>query len=115
MLGGVFFILIGFYWILVFWWTRISDNASQRVSFSVLTIIWFVLAMFFVGVTAALATEVYEHSQVIANFTSDLPCKEESMDTLPYHYNIIPLLALSSMILVWLVYLCLFLVNACCA
>ena len=111
MLGGVFFILVGLYWALVFWRTRISVGTS---SFSFLTILWFVLALLLVGTAAALAAEVYEYRNILANFTADIPCDSTDIvedSTLSYHFNLIPMLALGSMVILWIVYVCVFLVQ----
>ena len=114
MLGGAFFILVGLYWALVFWRTRISVGTSRRVSFSFLTILWFVLALLLVGTAAALAAEVYEYRNILANFTANIPCDSTDIvedSTLSYHFNLIPMLALGSMVILWMVYVCVFLVQ----
>lgn len=114
MLAGIFFILVGFYWISVFWWVKVSGSASKRVSFSFLTALWFILALLFVGIAAALATEVFEYRRILASFKKDRPCDDDmpNVPKVPYHFNIIPLLALASMVVLWVVHVCVFLVHA---
>ena len=123
MLGGVFFILVGLYWILVCWWVKASGGrASKKVSFSFLTALWFILALLLVGTAAALATEVFEHRHTLASWNKDTPCNGTNDDNfepddvpkVPYHYNIIPVLALASMVILWVVHVCVFFVHVVC-
>ena len=112
MAGGLLFLFLGFYWMLVFWWSRNRDD-FRKITFTVLMTVWFILALFFVGVLTALATEVYENSDVlIYNKTCD-PGEDHFLSH--NYYNLIPLMMLGGMTLVWLVHVCLFFITCCCS
>jgi flagellar biosynthesis protein FliP len=76
-----------------------------------MAIIWFILAMYFVGITAALATEVYEHKDMLANSTENIRNEAEKISD---SFNLIPLLTLVSLVGLWVVYVCVFLRVALC-
>lgn len=63
--------------------------------------------MFFIGVVSALATEVYEHKD---NIFYDKKCGKVSG-----HFHILPVLALGSMVILWVIYVCVFMANTFCA
>lgn len=119
MLSGVFFVLLGLFWLLVLWWSRPTRTPlpSHFRNFSVIALLWWTLCLYFMGVATALATEVYEQSDLIAtlgNATSkndyyrSMSVECEGGDTLEVPNNMVPLWALGSMAFLWLLYICIF-------
>lgn len=122
MLAGIFFILLGLYWLLVLWWSReCTDPLPLRYrNFTCMALLWWTLCMYFFGVVAALTVEVYEKSDLIVtlgNATSEdyhsmtAPCHgmggngEPYGDYLEVPNNMVPLWALCSMSMLWVIYL----------
>ncbi len=111
MLGGGFFILLGLYWMLVYWQIKVLRNASRKM----LMVLWFILAMVFVGTVVFLAVETYETKDFLIHKNRD-NCSSQAKNGdyyFPHHYQVLPLLTLGSMILLGLVYVCVFLSRLC--
>lgn len=71
IVAGVYFILLFLYWLLVFWWSKISIGASKNISFSLLTILWFFQSMLFVATASSLAIEIFEKQALIVHANLD--------------------------------------------
>lgn len=115
MLAGTFFILLGLYWLYVMWWSRPGRADALPLplrSFSTIALLWWTLCAYFFGIAAALATEVYENRRLIATLENATNEDHPSMsvwcgggDYLEVPNNMVPLWALISMALLWVMYL----------
>ena len=97
-LVGLFFILLGIFWALVFWWSKISNKASKLISFSLIVTLWFILCFFSVAIASALTTLiVVKHDHFV------------------FHgYLLVSVLGLGSIFMLWTVHFTVFLVNVFC-
>lgn len=98
ILAGLYFMFLTIYWIIVFWWSHMSRGGSKSISFTIITTLWIVLCLYFIGITSSLATEIYEHRNTVANFT------EISTQNFPVY-------TLGSMVLLWIGYILVFIAN----
>ena len=118
-LVGIFFILLGFYWILVFWWSKINRMSSNAVSFSVVVTLWFVLCLLSVAITSALTTQIVQYrNETIYIYKYDMMDDDNIMkdnDDCKRNSQIVALPAVGSILVLWTVQMCVFLVNACCS
>ena len=87
-----------------------TRGRSTTITFSFLTTLWIVLCLYFVGVTSALSTELYEHNFFIFFNSIDDRCKFNESFRDKFH-RIIPVLSLGSMIAMWVFYVTIFIVN----
>lgn len=114
MLAGIFFVLLGLYWVTVFWWSRSIHNhvPLHKRDFSPCEFLWWLLSLFFIGVLSSLATQVQEHHNEIFNDSRSgsgggMSISESNDDGLEAN-NWIILVALFSMVLFWLIYATIF-------
>ena len=122
MLAGLFFVLLGLYWLLVLWWSRPmrSSLPLHLRNFSTMALLWWVLCMYFVGVASALAVQVIECGDLImapgsegdGNVTlqGGIAVQCDNGDLLEVPNNMVPLWALCSMGVLWLIYILVFIV-----
>ena len=97
---GLFFILLGLFWALVFWWSKISKKASKIVRFPLIVTLWFVLCFYSVAITSALFTiTVKQHEEIEIRIEK---------------YSFFSALGLASVFLLWTVHAIVFFVNVCC-
>lgn len=105
-LVGVFFMLLGIYWILVYWWSRHGNNGpNAHRDFSPLAILWWLLSLYFTGVFFSLLTEAIDkrdHDYLGRNCSGQIDNRSVSC------YNWIVPSALSCMAAFELVYLLIF-------
>lgn len=118
MLAGTFFILLGLYWLYVLRWSRAGVDTLPHRSFSAIALLWWTLCMYFFGIAAALATEVFENSHLVASLGNATDEAHPSMSVLcvgteeylEVPNNLVPLWALTSMVLLWVLYIGVFVV-----
>ena len=114
IVAGIYFILLFLYWMLAFWWSKISVGSSKNISFSLLTILWFFHSMLLVATLSSLAIAIYERTELIIKLdidTNSTECSEMSYKDILR----LPLIAEGSMGLLCVIYFCVFLANVCCA
>ena len=97
-LTGIYYVFLWFFWVLVFWWRKIS---RRLISFSLVVILWFILCLVSVALASALVTEIVDHHEKIFNKTKD------------EHFEYLGVASLGSIVLLWTVHLSVFVVNVC--
>ncbi len=127
ILAGLFYIFIVLYWLLLYRWSRCSRTTkpTHQRSFSTMALLWWLLSMYFCGVTVALATQIYQHSDLIlsqgvSRVDNFVDCKynhnsdkwESNNDILYAPSNQLPLWTLGSMVMVVIVHFSVFIINA---
>lgn len=108
ILCGSYFIFLGFYWMIVFWWSRATMGRSTTITFSFLTTLWIVLCLYFIGVTSSLITELYHHH---CPFLFKVLQPHNNCSGNNTMFENIPFFSLSSMVILWLVYVAIFMLN----
>lgn len=105
MLVGVFFISLGIYWIVVYCWSRRAD--VHRHDFSPLALLWWLLSLYFTGLFFSLLTETID-KRIYKGDYLDKNCFGNDRINNVSCYNWIVPSALSSMVLLELVYVVIF-------
>lgn len=133
---GVLFICLGLYWPALYCWAHSkTKRQTHNRNFSTMTLLWWLLCMWLAALTAALGVEVYEHSDILlylggpdrktylhcpsptpfpppsALSSVAAPDHDSDPDILRVPTNTLPVWALGSLVLLILVYLCVFVVN----
>ena len=113
-LTGTFFIFLGFYWILVYWWVGRTDAPRHpHHDFSPLAFIWWLLSLYFTGIFLSLLTETLDqhlHNNTF-QFYNNVTCNTtDPKGNSNYCYDYDVLLALISMGSFLLIYLLIFVV-----
>ena len=103
MLCASYFIFAAFYWILVFWWSQVTERQPKTITFSFLTSLWIFLCLYFIGSTSALFSEIFHgRNRFIKNVINAGPANA---------YEVVPLITMLVMIIVWATYVSIFTLN----
>ncbi len=81
-----------------------SEVQTTTITFSFLYSFWMVLCLFFIGSMTSLIVELYHNQRYIT-------CLFNKDCTLNLVYKHVPFLSISSMLIVWLVYVFIFALN----
>ena len=65
ILSGVFFLLLGVYWSLLFWWTKNHSTPPIKRNFSTFVSFYWILSLYFAAVMSLLTCEVIRKYHVI--------------------------------------------------
>ncbi len=100
------FIFLGFYWMIVYWWSQVTKSQSKTITFGILTTLWLVLGLYLVGTTSSLGTALYfEREEFITNGF------HKAGNLSQVHLTSSPVLTLSSIVFIWIVYVIIFVIN----
>lgn len=129
ILAGFLYLMLGVYWMALLWWSKCTKPVKDTHfrSFSGMAFFWWLLCMYYCVVTTALAMEVYAHRDIIFSTGNSegqpfVECAQKGtraqwgpQDDGEFLYvptNMVPLWALCSLVGVFVVNLCVFVINA---
>jgi hypothetical protein len=128
ILAGFLYVLLGGYWMSLLWWSRCTKPTKDTRfrSFSGMAFLWLLLCMYFSAVTTALAIEVYTHHNIIVSTGNSedklfVECAQRGTlaqwgpqddgDFLYVPTNMVPLWALSSLVGLLGLNICILIIN----